>query len=291
VLPLPPEREDQLGEEAEARRRLGERPETEPLPPSAQTIGAVVVTFNDAHHIAPTLRGLLAASAQVVVADLGSKDRTRETIAERFPAVRVVELPLEAGFGAAFNEGARLLDQPLLLLQHGDARLRPGALEQLYESVSDSRRRVACCAPRLVAPHGVVELSAGFKPTRIWRWRAAWSQLVPRSKLLRPRRKPKRVAYFAPTVRTDVDWVSGAAMLVRRDAFTQVGGMDEDYFLLYVDVDFCLRLRSAGWTVTYEPRARAIHLDRVDENVRSQWAARRRFARRYGLVGRLLGRS
>jgi GT2 family glycosyltransferase len=233
----------------------------------------------------------VATTAQVVVADLGSKDRTRETVAERFPAVRVVELPLEAGFGAAANEGARLLDQPLLLLQHGDARLRPGALEQLYESVSDSRRRVACCAPRLVAPHGVVELSAGFKPTRVWRWRAAWSQLVPRSRLLRPRRKPKRVAYFAPTVRTDVDWVSGAAMLVRRDAFAQVGGMDEDFFLLYGDVDFCLRLRRAGWTVTYEPRARAIHLDRVDENVRSQWAAKRRFERRYGLVGRLLGRS
>jgi GT2 family glycosyltransferase len=291
VLPLPPEREDQLGEEAEARRRLGERRAAEPLPPSAETIGAVVVTFNDARHIAPTLRGLVARTAQVVVADLGSKDRTRETVAERFPAVRVVELPLEAGFGAAANEGARLLDQPLLLLQHGDARLRPGALEQLYESVSDSRRRVACCAPRLVAPHGVVELSAGFKPTRVWRWRAAWSQLVPRSRLLRPRRKPKRVAYFAPTVRTDVDWVSGAAMLVRRDAFAQVGGMDEDFFLLYGDVDFCLRLRRAGWTVTYEPRARAIHLDRVDENVRSQWAAKRRFERRYGLVGRLLGRS
>lgn len=291
MLSLPPEREDQLGEEAEARRRLGERPAAEPLPPSAETIGAVVVTFNDARHIAPTLRGLVATTAQVVVADLGSKDRTRETVAERFPAVRVVELPLEAGFGAAANEGARLLDQPLLLLQHGDARLRPGALEQLYESVSDSRRRVACCAPRLVAPHGVVELSAGFKPTRVWRWRAAWSQLVPRSRLLRPRRKPKRVAYFAPTVRTDVDWVSGAAMLVRRDAFAQVGGMDEDFFLLYGDVDFCLRLRRAGWTVTYEPRARAIHLDRVDENVRSQWAAKRRFERRYGLVGRLLGRS
>jgi GT2 family glycosyltransferase len=114
---------------------------------------------------------------------------------------------------------------------------------------------------------------------------------VPRSKLLRPRRRPKRVAYFAPSVRTDVDWVSGAAMLVRRAAFDEAGGMDERYFLLYGDVDFCLRLRRKGWTVTYEPRARAIHLDRVDENVRSQWAARRRFERQYGLIGRLLRRS
>ncbi len=288
---VPSGREDQLGQEAEARRRLGERPEPERLPPTRESVGAVVATFNDAAHIAPTVRGLLRVVAQVVVVDLGSKDRTRETVAEQFPAVPVLALPLEAGFGAAFNEGVRSLDQPLLLLQHGDARLRPGALERLYETMSDSRRHVGCCAPRLVAPHGVVELSAGFRPTRIWRWRAAWTQLVPRSKLLWQRRKPKRVAYFAPTARTDVDWVSGAAMLVRREAFAAVGGMDERFFLLYGDVDLCLRLRRAGWTVTYEPRARAIHLDRVDENVRSRWAARRRFERRYGLLGRLLGRS
>ncbi len=291
MIPVPPEREDQLGEEAEARRRLAERLEPERLPPTRETVGAVVVTFNDAGHVAPTIRSLLRQTAEVVVVDLASKDRTRETVAALSPAVEIVSLPLEAGFGAAVNEGARRVDRPLLLLLHGDARLRPGALEQLYETLSDSRRHVGCCAPRLVAPHGVVELSAGFKPTRIWRWRAAWTQVVPRSRLLRPRRKPKRVAFFAPTVRTDVDWVSGAAMLVHREAFDDVGGMDERYFLLYGDVDFCLRLRRAGWTVTYEPRARAIHLDRVDENVRSQWAARRRFERTYGLAGRVLGRS
>ncbi len=289
--PRPPEREERLGEEAEARRRLGERPEPEPLPSTRRTIGAVVVTFNDADHIAPTIRGLAGRIAQVVVADLGSKDRTRQTVAERFPAVELFELPLEAGFGAAVNEGARRLGQELLLVLHGDARLRPGGLERLYETISDTQRRVGCCGPRLVAPDGTVELSAGFAPTRLRRWRAAWTQLVPRPKLLGPRRRPKRVARLAPAVRTDVDWVSGAAMLVRREAFDEAGGMDERYFLLYGDADFCLRLRQAGWTVTYEPRARAIHLDRVAENVRSRRAARRRLERRYGLAGRLFRRS
>ena len=288
MIPLPPEREDQLGVEAEARRRLSERPEPAELPSPRQTVGAVVVTFNDANHIALTLRGLVAEVAQVVVVDLGSKDRTRETVAERFLGVPVIPLPLEAGFGAAANEGSRRLDEPFLLLVHGDARLRPGALERLYGAVNDSRRRVACTGPRLVAPHGVVELSAGFRPTRWRTWRAAWTELVPRWKLLGPRRKPKRVAYFAPTVRTDVDWVSGAAMLLRRDAFDEVGGMDERYFLAYGDIDLCLRLRRAGWVVTYEPRARAIHLDHVDENPGSRRAARRRFARRHGALARHL---
>jgi len=291
VIPLPPEREAQLGEEAEARRSLGRRPEPDELPSPRRTVGAVVITFNDVDHVALTLRRLVADVARVVVVDLGSKDRTCKTVVERFPGVTVLELPLEAGFGAALNGGARLLDQPFLLALHGDARLRPGALEQLYATLNDSRGRVGCCGPRLVAPHGVVELSAGFRPSRWRRWRAAWTDLVPRWKLLGPRRKPKRVAYLAPAVRTDLDWVSGAAMLVRREAFDEAGGMDERFFLAYGDVDFCLRLRRAGWTVTYEPRARAIHLDRVDENPGSRRAARRRFERRHGVVARLRGRS
>jgi GT2 family glycosyltransferase len=291
MIPLPPEREGRLGAEAEARRRLGERREPDELPSPRKTVGAVVTTFNDAAHIAPTIRGLLKEVAQVVVVDLGSTDGTVGVVRRRFPGVEVRELSLEAGFGAALNAGAASLRQPFLLALHGDARLRPDALEQLYATVNDSRVCVGCAGPRLVAPHGVVELSAGFRPTRAWRWRAAWTQLMPRWKLLRPRRKPKRVAYSAPPVRADVDWVSGAAMLLRREAFDEVGGMDGRYFLAYGDADLCLRLRRAGWTVTYEPRARAIHLDRVNENPRSRRAARRRFERTYGVLGRLFRRS
>ena len=65
---------------------------------------------------------------------------------------------------------------------------RAHALERLYATVNDSRRRLACCGPRLVAPDGVVELSAGFRPSRALEWRAAWTDLVPRWKLLGPRR-------------------------------------------------------------------------------------------------------
>lgn len=289
-MSLPPGREEQLGEEAEARRRLSARPAPPELPPTRETVGAVVVTFNDAAHVALTLRRLVPEVAGVVVVDLGSKDRTRATVAQRFPQVPVHELPLEAGFGAALNDGARELQQPYLLALHGDARLRAGALEQLYATLNDSRRRLACCGPRLVAPDGTVELSAGYRPSRVLELRAFWTQLVPRPRILGPRRRPKRVAYCAPPVRTDVDWVSGAAMLLRREAFDEVGGMDERFFLAYGDVDLCLRLRRAGWGVVYEPRARAIHLDRVAESGASRRAARRRYYRRHGLVGRLLRR-
>ena len=190
-------------------------------------------------------------------------------------------MPLEAGFGAAVNAAAAELGQPFLLVLHGDARLREGALEQLYGEVHDPARKVACCAPRLVDPNGIPERSAGFAPTAWRRWRAFWDHITPpRSRILRPRRRPKRLARFAPTMRAEVDWVGAAAMLLRRDAFDEVGGMDEDFFLAHGDVDLGVRLRRAGWRVVYDPRARGIHLDRIAESAESRRAARRRYARK-----------
>jgi len=285
-----PDRERQLADEAAARagieRRAAARAE---LPPTRETVGAVVVTFNDAAHVAGMLRGLRKEVAETVVCDLGSKDRTLATVAERCPWVDRHELPLEAGFAAAFNEGARRLSQPFLLLLHGDARLRPGALERLHGQLHAGGGRAGCCGPRVTAPDGTVELSAGFKPTPWRRARAWWRTVVPSTR--RARKRTPRLARGAPAVLAEVDWVGSAAALLRREAFDEVGGMDEGFFLAWADVDLGLRLRRAGWHVYYEPRARAIHLDRVAESAESRRRARGRFAARHGLLGRLRGAS
>ena len=281
MLPLPPDLEGRLAEEAAARRAIDERPPPDELPPTASTVGAAVVTFNDAGHLASMLRELLPQVARVVVVDLSSTDGTRDMLAKRFPHLPVTTLPLDGGFGAAVNSAAKQLDEPFLLVLHGDARLRPDALEQLYGEIHDPGRKIGICAPRLVDPRGIVERSAGFAPT-IWRrLRAWWSHILPpRTKLLRARTKPKKLAYLAPTARADVDWVGGAAMLVRREAFDEVGGMDESFFLAYGDIDLGVRLRRAGWRVVYDPRARGIHLDQVAESSESRRAARRRYAKK-----------
>lgn len=280
------DRERQLADEAVARAGIARRAAvSHELPRTSDTVGAVVVTFNDEAHVAGMLRTLLKEVAEIVVCDLGSRDRTLALVAERCPGVRRHQLPLEAGFAAAINEGARQLSHPFLLVLHGDTRLRPGALERLHGQLHAGGRRAACCGPRITAPDGTLELSAGFRPTVWRRWRAWWRTAVPRSR--RARKRTPRLAYCAPPILAEVDWVSCAAALLRREAFDEVGGMDEGFFLAWADVDLGLRLKRAGWRTYCEPRARAIHLDRVEESGESRRRARRRFTRKHGLVARL----
>jgi len=152
-----PDRERQLADEAAARAGIERRAAaTRELPATTETVGAVVVTFNDEAHVTGMLQALLREVAEVVVCDLGSRDRTLTLVAERCPGVRRRELPLEAGFAAAINEGARELTQPYMLVLHGDARLRPGALERLHGQLHAGGRRAACCGPRITAPDGTL---------------------------------------------------------------------------------------------------------------------------------------
>ena len=276
--------ETDLAQEAQARSQLSDRMRRQRGPDLRDLVGAVVVTFQDRDHVALTVRRLLRDLGQVVVVDLGSEDGTVATLNATFPTLEVISLEKEAGFSAAINAGTRRLTQPLILALHGDARLRPGAVERLADALRSARDMVGCAGARLVSPSGLPEHAAGFRPS-------PRARLIARVRDLHPslgRKRLKRPARFAPVVKTEVDWVSSVAMMMRRDAFEQVGGMDEGYFLAYGDMDLCLRLKQAGWRVVCEARARAIHLDRVEESKASRRAARRRFYRRHGLRRRFV---
>jgi N-acetylglucosaminyl-diphospho-decaprenol L-rhamnosyltransferase len=288
---MTPSREQRLAQEAAARDRAqGRLKERKEVFDSGRLVGAVVVTFGDASHVRPLLRRLSRQVAQVVVVDLSSDDGTLDAVRTTLPGVEPIVLPTTAGYGAAVNAGVRALEQPVILAVHGDARPRKDAIERLLEDVAVERRRVGCAGARLISPEGVIEASAGFRPTT----RARIGGAVVRSFPEHARYYIRRPARYVPHKRLDVGWVSDATMMFRRHAWEQVGGMDERYFLAYGAMDFCLRLRAGGWRVVHEIRARVIHLDHVEESSASVRAARRRFYADYGAqkhVRRLLRRD
>ena len=211
----------------------------------AGALSALVVTWNSADTILECLRSL-PHGAEVIVVDNGSTDDTVARLQGSGPGVRILEPGRNLGFGAACNLAASHARGEYLLLLNPDAALEPEALTILLGALEE-QPGIGAIAPYIQALDGSPELSWGEDPG-IWQeWR---------------RQRAQRGIGGVPTPPASaakVAWVSGACLLARRDAWREVGGFDEGFFLYFEDLDFCKRLRRAGWSIVYEPRARAAH--------------------------------
>ena len=216
----------------------------------------LVVNFNGERWLDRCLSSLPSApEVEVVVIDNGSTDGSLELVRARHPGVRILELGENLGFGAANNRGEQLAQGEQLLLLNPDAWLEADALGLLEQALVRSPR-LAAVAPRLSDPEGRPQFTwhpeCGVVGETIQRWRnrrpaAATSGPLPM--LLRALHGP--------------GWLTAACLLVRREAFREVGGFDEGFFLYFEDVDLCRRLTRNGWRLAVDERAAAVHVGSV----------------------------
>lgn len=258
---------------------------TEPAAGAARW-AAVVVNYEAGDHLEACVRSVLADDSagpvELVVVDNGSRDGSVERMARAFPDVRVVRAPGNVGYARGANLGIGATRAPIVAVLNPDTRVEPGTAAALVERL-EQRPLLAACGPRIKNPDGSDYPSARANPSLLT---AAMHGLLAR---VRPgnrftRRYHQRDA--DPSVARPVDWCSGAAMWLRRDALDDVGGWDERYYMFFEDVDLCLRLRAAGWDIEYQPAGVVWHEVGVSrarrpyrmllEHHRSAW----RFARR-----------
>ncbi|MGZ4335216.1 MAG: glycosyltransferase family 2 protein [Gaiellaceae bacterium] len=202
---------------------------------------AVVVTFESAEGLASCLDSV-RGHTQVFVVDNASADRSAE-IAEAAGA-HVVRNADNRGFAAAANQGAALGRADLILFLNPDATLASGDLALLAGALDDPS--VGAAGPRLVHPDGSEQRAWWPFPSPALTWREALGL-----ERLRARR---------PAADGSVDFVVGACLLVRRDAFERLGGFDERFWLYGEEADLCRRLRESGLRVVHVPEARALHV-------------------------------
>ncbi len=210
-------------------------------------LSVVIVTWNSAGHLPACLAALdgeLPPSSEIVVVDNASTDGS--VVAARSGGARVLINAGNEGFGRACNRGAAESTGNVLLFLNPDTVVRPGAVK--------TARRALVAAPRTGAV-GIRLVGDTGRPQP-----AADEFLNPARLPARIARRLVRGAATAPVVSGTVDWVYGAFLLLRRDAFDAVGGFDPDYHMYYEDMDLCWRLREAGWSVRYEPSAEAVHV-------------------------------
>lgn len=225
----------------------------------SEKVAYIVVAYRSAHLISACLDAIQADRGQhnwpIVVVDNASPDDSAR-IAELHPAnPTVVHAERNQGFGAACNLAVSCLDAEIAFLVNPDAELSPGTTNTLMAELVGSAR-VGVVAPSVVGDTAGVE-AAGWEPSG----RSAVGHFLLLGRIPGIRRLTPPMQLPRPTGHRarDVDWVGGAALMVRVDLFRAIGGFDESMFLYMEDVDLCRRVRAAGWRVRFVPSAHVHH--------------------------------
>lgn len=222
-------------------------------------LSIVVVTYNSGRQIDACLESLArnppSLDHETLVIDNASPDGTAAAVRRRWPGVRVIDAGANIGFARANNLGIRQTSGALVLLLNPDTEVPPGALDRLVR-VLEARPDTAVVGPRLLDERGRAELSFGsmigpFAELRQKLLGAGNRHRIPiiRGYVDRLTRRPQ-----------EVDWVSGACLLVHRADAEAAGLMDERYFMYAEDVDFCAAIRARGRKVFFAPDAEVVHL-------------------------------
>ena len=228
-------------------------------------LAVVIVNYNAGEHLETCLRSLAEHLAgfdwDAVVVDNCSTDGSEQRVAAFAPRASLIRNTGNRGFARAINQGVSATDAPLVLLLNPDASLLPGAAEAMCAELR-SHSDCAVIGPAVVNEDGSVQGSARGDPnmlTGLFGRTTLLTRLFPHSALAQ--NNVRTLGAARPGEGSiEVDWVSGACMLVRRNAFDRVGGFDERFFLYWEDADFCRRLRTAGWRVRYHPDACILHV-------------------------------
>ncbi|MGH9005029.1 MAG: glycosyltransferase family 2 protein, partial [Acidimicrobiia bacterium] len=218
---------------------------------------AVVVNYNAGPALGDCVASALAQNPppELVVVDNASTDGSVDGLLRAHPGVRVVQSGGNLGYARAANLGIAATGAPVVAVLNPDTVLAPGvgrALAGRFAAEVD----LGALGPRLNNPDGSVYPSARRIPTVV--------DAVGHGLLFfvwpdNPFTGRYRETGADPARPRDVDWVSGAAIWLRRAALDDIGGWDERYFMYVEDVDLCWRLRSAGARVVVEPSARVRH--------------------------------
>ncbi len=238
-------------------------------------VTVVLVTYNSQAHLPETLAALRwqGDGVRLAVVDNASEDGSAAAIQSLWPDALLRVNERNVGFAAAINQLLPHLHTRFVLLLNPDAVLRPGTIPQLVHTL-ETHPGAAAVGPRqwLDKPGGWQWSIVPYPP----HWSTILIGLLLRTTYHAPRRWVSGSRFQVSTLRLrrawqlnrDIWWgtrpqsvpyLSGACVLLRRDVFCEIGGMDEGYFLFFEDTELSVRLRRAGWQLLADPQATIRH--------------------------------
>ncbi len=222
-------------------------------------LSIIIVSWNVRELLADCLRSVEQNRGQldleVIVVDSASSDGSPDMIQERFPWVRLVASADNIGFPRGNNLGIGIASGRYLLLLNPDTVILGDALSQMA-SYLDEHAHVGVVGGQLLNADGSVQPSRRRFPTlATGLFESTWLQpYAPRGLL-----QHYYMEDIADDVIGEVDWLAGACLMVRRETVVAAGLMDEAYFMYSEELDWCRRIKAAGWRIVYLPTAQIVH--------------------------------
>ncbi len=187
---------------------------------------------------------------QIIVVDNGSDTDVRPMVENRFPGVDVIRSEQNRGFAAGNNLGLRAAKGEFVILINSDVIARGEDLDSLVETVH-SEPGVGAMSPGLLTAQGESQVFAyGAETSPVYLVRRGMRSVLGFGSMHNWSMKEP----------LDVGWVSAACLCVRRKVIEEIGELDERFPLYFEDVDWCMRMRKAGWRIVYNPRLQVTHL-------------------------------
>jgi GT2 family glycosyltransferase len=219
------------------------------------------------------------APFELFVVDNASTDDSVEAVSQAYPYATVIVNTSNLGFARANNVAIRRMRGEYAVLLNSDTVLKKTAIDSLIEFM-EQHPEAGMCGPQLLNSDGTNQNSFGAFPLLL-------TEFISKSlvRFVSPKTFEKVVRRYPPNFNepTPVDFIVGACMVVRKRAIDAVGMLDEDYFFLYEETDWCYRMHRAGWLVYHVPDVKIYHLgsqSMKEVNLRSRvesWQSRYMF--------------
>lgn len=223
------------------------------------TLSIIIVNWNTRDLLRACLHSLPGhdPATEIIVVDSASADGSADMVRAEFPQVRLLASPENLGYSKGNNLGLTQAQGEFLFILNPDTQVDPQAVPRLLEALR-ADPQVGVVGPLLRYPDGSVQASRRRFPTLLTLFlESTWAQgLAPRAAL-----DHFYARDLPPDQPAEVDWLVGAALLVRRAAYAQVGGFDEGFFMYSEELDWCRRLKQAGWRVRHVPTAEVMHFE------------------------------
>jgi len=220
-------------------------------------LSVIILQYNNSALTVNAIRSLreqIDRDHEIILVDNASREVERQRIPELFSDVLYIQNETNEGFGKANNRAARQAKGDILLFLNNDTIATSDFVSPVMEAFSGDSS-IGIIGPRMRNRDETFQLSCGSLPSFV---QELQDKVVYR--LVGENLSARRFYERKFSVLQEVEWVTGAALFIRKDLFFTVGGFDEEFFMFFEDKDLCFRARGAGKIVLYDPIPSLVHL-------------------------------